>query len=69
MMTDEEQPEIFIYHNPKTGGVEVKLTGRTAERRSTSGKNAIQIHEITPSDSANGTWTKWVMMKELFKLV
>jgi hypothetical protein len=53
---------------------EVKLTGRTAEkeikglRKGTPSRVAV-LHEITPVDSLNGSWKKWVQMVELFEIM
>ena len=71
-MTDKEETkkeEIYVYSNGNAGAIEVVLTGRTAEKRSRSGNVAVAIHEITPADKANGSWKKWVSLKELFKIV
>lgn len=49
-------------------GVEVKKTGRTAEKDMPANKKAV-LFEITPADPDNGTWKKWVSDKSLFSIV
>jgi hypothetical protein len=45
--------------------IEVKKTGRTAQRTLPS-KKIDQLVEITPVDDKVGTWKKWVREAELF---
>ncbi len=47
--------------------VEVKKTGRTASQKLRSGKVDI-IYEITPVDSMNGSWRKWVREDQMFQV-
>ena len=46
-------------------GIEVVLTGRVAERVLRAGKKDIK-HEIRPADVEEGSYTRWVQMKELY---
>lgn len=48
-------------------GIEVYQTGRTAERKLSSGK-LDELVEITPVDSITGTWKKWVRETELYEV-
>lgn len=56
--------------------VEVKLTGRIAEKelkktRRTKNDESPPIatlYEITPVDSMNGSWKKWVRMEQLSEI-
>jgi len=45
--------------------VEVKKTGRNAQRKLKSGK-VEELFEITPVNENVGTWKKWVHEAELF---
>jgi len=61
---------------------EVRLTGQTARRellgresssrRSLNGRAAYRridvLHEITPANDADGSWTKWVRLAELYQI-
>lgn len=53
-------------------GLEVILTGRTAKRElKGSGRAASRIdtiHEITPANKEDGSWTKWVRMSDLYEV-
>jgi len=49
-------------------GVEVKLTGKVAQKKLRSGK-IDELHEITPRHAENGTFKKWVRMVDLFEIV
>lgn len=56
--------------------VEVKLTGRTASKqieivkRRPASRTMVEqtLHEITPSNSEDGSWKKWVVLEELFTI-
>ena len=48
-------------------GIEVTLTGRTATKNGRRGK-VITIYEICPSDTENGTFSRWVALEELFTI-
>lgn len=54
--------ETFVYEN-----IEVRKTGRRAERPLKSGKVDVVI-EITPMDQVAGTWKKWVNEDALFRV-
>lgn len=54
--------ETFVYDN-----VEVRKTGRKADRKLKSGKVDIVV-EVTPVDSNYGSWAKWVSEEILFKV-
>lgn len=47
--------------------VEVKKTGRTAEKTLKSGK-VDKLFEVTPVDENIGKWKKWVRDVELFEV-
>ena len=51
---------------------EVKLTGQTAERKLSGsrrgGDRVDVIHEITPANDEDGSWKKWVHLKELYEI-
>lgn len=53
----------YVYEN-----VEVRKTGRRAERKLKSGKVDVVI-EITPMDTIVGTWKKWVIEDTLFEVL
>lgn len=68
-MTQDNKTYVF-------NSVEVKTTGRTAKkdvekvdrlkRRSEGTETVTQVlHEITPTDSFDGKWKKWVDLSEL----
>jgi hypothetical protein len=46
---------------------EVKLTGRTAQRKMPGGK-ALELVEVSPADENDGTWKKWVPRATLFEI-
>lgn len=48
-------------------GVEVCQTGRTAQRKLSSGK-VDELVEITPIDSIIGNWKKWVREIDLYEV-
>lgn len=67
--SSDKTPKTFVYLE-----TEVKLTGRTAKRdvgkpsrRNTTPQKQV-VHEITPADSENGSWVKWVRLAELFEI-
>lgn len=47
--------------------VEVRKTGRTAERKLKSGK-VDHLLEVTPVNEHVGSWKKWVREEELFEV-
>lgn len=59
----------YVFQN-----VEVKLTGRTADRelkptRRSTEPTVATLYEITPVDQENsGSWKKWVRISELFEI-
>lgn len=53
----------FVYDN-----IEIRKTGRKAERKLTSGKVDLLL-EITPADPMSGSWKKWVREADLFEVV
>ncbi len=54
--------ETFVH-----GDIEVKKTGRTAEKPAPGGKKAVLV-EITPVNDYDGTWKKWVNPSTLFSI-
>lgn len=52
----------YVYEN-----IEVRKTGRKAERKLKSGKVDVVI-EITPMDQTIGSWKKWVVEDALFEV-
>lgn len=48
-------------------GIEVKATGRFA-RKSGDTDSKFLLCEITPFSDNDGTWIKWVPVKELFEV-
>lgn len=53
----------YVYEN-----TEVRLTGRTGQRKLTSGK-IDEVVEITPVDQMVGSWKKWVQKNSLYEVV
>ncbi len=47
--------------------VEVKKTGRTAKRTLRNNK-VDERFEITPVDSMQGAWKKWVLERDLYEI-
>ena len=58
----------YVYDN-----TEVVLTGRRAEREigkgTRGGAKVFELVEIKPKDKEDGSWTKFVKMAELYKIV
>lgn len=52
----------YVYSN-----VEVKMTGRNATKELKSGKTDALV-EVTPVNSIDGLWKKWVRVAELFEV-
>ena len=52
----------YVYDN-----IEVQKTGRTATKELKSGKTD-KLFEVTPINSMNGQWKKWVRDEELFTI-
>ena len=50
------------------GEIEVKKTGRTAEKAVPGGRQKMVLAEITPADPNDGTWKKWVNPTTLFEI-
>ena len=48
--------------------IEVKKTGRSAEKPMPGGKKALLV-EITPLSENDGTWKKWISPTSLFTIV
>ena len=46
-------------------GVEIKPTGKTASRKTRSGKEET-IHEVTPVSQQIGSWKEWVDLTTLY---
>ena len=56
------EDKVYVYHE-----TEVILTVRTATKPLRNEK-IDTIHEITPADKENGSWKKWVRIKELHEI-
>jgi hypothetical protein len=50
------------------GEIEVKKTGREAEKLVPGGKQKMVVVEITPINDYDGTWKKWVNPQTLFSI-
>ncbi len=66
------KPTTYVFND-----TEVKTTGRQAikpikprssTRNTGNTPTAPMLHEITPVDISIGTWTKWIVLEELFKI-
>lgn len=62
------EPTRYVYN-----GSEVKLTGQTAERKLAGGRRGRServdtIYEITPANDEDGSWKKWVHLRELYEI-
>ena len=57
-----EQTQTFLFED-----VEVQLTGRTATRKLRTGKVDERM-EISPVDSMQGVWKKWVRKTDLYEI-
>jgi hypothetical protein len=55
--------ETFVH-----GEVEVKKTGRTAQKPAPGGKIMV-LAEITPVNDYDGNWKKWVNPQALFTII
>lgn len=51
------------------GEIEVKKTGRSAEKPVPGGKQKMVVVEVTPADDNDGTWKKWVNPSNLFQII
>lgn len=58
----ELTPQRYVYDN-----VEVIKTGRMAKKPLRSGK-VDELFEITPAETIDGAWKKWVREIELFEV-
>lgn len=56
--------ETFVF-----GEIEVKKTGRQAEKPVPGGKQKMMLVEITPADDNDGSWKKWVNPQILFSII
>lgn len=68
MGTLERTPPIYsgtMVH----GEIEVKTTGRRAEKPAPGGKVMMILVEITPANDYDGTWKKWVNPQTLFAII
>ena len=67
----DSSTKTYVYDN-----IEVKLTGRNAEKRiesKGSSRRAASVkvdtlHEITPAGSIAASWKKWVRMSDLYEI-
>lgn len=51
------------------GEIEVKKTGREAEKLVPGGRSKMVLVEITPASDSDGTWKKWVNPTTLFEIM
>ena len=56
--------ETYVY-----GEVEVKKTGRVAEKPVPGNRQKMIVVEITPASDQDGTWKKWVNPQTLFSII
>lgn len=54
----------FVYEN-----IEVRLTGRMAQKAGLPGKAPITLVEVTPVNEYDGVWKKWPMKTALFDII
>lgn len=57
---DTKMTETYVH-----GDIEVKKTGRTAEKPMPGGKKLVMV-EITPANIDDGNWKKWVNPTAMF---
>lgn len=50
------------------GEIEVKKTGRRAEKSMGTGKLPLKVEEVQPVNEYDGTWKKWVNPSSLFEI-
>jgi len=50
------------------GEIEVKKTGRQAEKKMPGTRAPLIVEEITPVNDYDGTWKKWVQPSALFTI-
>ncbi len=62
MEVSSEQTPTFLHED-----VEVVQTGRTAKRNLKNNRVDERV-EITPANSTNGIWKKWVRETDLYKI-
>ena len=65
-------PEVHTIDKSKTyvyEGVEVMLTGRTAQKRSTMSKDLVLTqYEVQPADQEGIQWKKWAKADDLYTI-
>lgn len=62
----------YVYKNTEvilTGRYASRINHRTFNRRSDNTQSHEYLHEVTPADPSNGSWTSWVNMNELYEIV
>jgi hypothetical protein len=47
-------------------GIEVKATGRTAQRTLPASQMVVTLIEITPVSEDDGTWKKWLQASDMY---
>lgn len=64
--------ETYIYDNTevkKTGRKAVKDTKRATKRSVRSPPDQDILLEVTPVDSENGSWKRWVKQADLYEII
>jgi hypothetical protein len=51
------------------GEIEVRKTGREAQKDMPGGKQKMILVEITPANEYDGSWKKWVNPQTLFAII
>ena len=63
MTAPKEDTTTHVY-----GEIEVKKTGREAEKGFPGGTRLMTVVEITPANESEGTWKRWVNPSTLFEI-
>lgn len=64
--------ETYIYDNTeviKTGRKAAKAVAPKTKRSARTPSNQDMLFEITPADSANGDWKRWVRHADLYEII
>ena len=69
---DEDLVETYIFDNTevvKTGRKAIKGKEQKQKRSSRTPSNPDILYEVTPADTENGTWKKWVRHSDLYEII